>query len=111
MEKWKPFVNHAIEVLDRPHGHEVKDFYKSIGCNTNLNFNLRKSDGDLNRYYCLSDNGDIMYRTKEYCDDNNIKIVTLEEAKRIVNSGGSIVSTVAPSINISSTKIVGRVIC
>jgi hypothetical protein len=111
MEKWKSFVNHAIEVLDRPHGHEVKDFYKSIGCTSNLKFNMRKSDCDVNRYYCLSDGGSIMYRSKEYCDDNNFKIVTLEEAKRIVDGGGSIVSTVAPSINISTTKIIGRVIC
>jgi len=113
MEKWKALINHGIELLDDNHGREVREFYRNLNVSDVGRFgfcNTRK-DRDSTRFYIIQENGLINNVSYDFCHDNKIKIVTLEEAKRIVDGGGSIVSTVAPSVNISSTKIVGRVIC
>jgi hypothetical protein len=112
MEKWKAFVNHAIELLDRSHGQEVKAFYQSIGVRNYANYDYTaiKADNDDGRYYYIDEYGNVDNITKRSCDNQGIKIVTLEEAKRIVNGESSIIST-TPSINISTTKIIGRIIC
>jgi len=111
MEKWKALVNHTIEVLDPTHGQEVKSFYQSIGVKTgNLFFGNTKESSDNRRFYMVSSDGETDYWSEDESKKRNLKFVTLDEAKRIVNSGISIIST-TPSINISSTKIIGRIIC
>jgi hypothetical protein len=113
MEKWKALINHGIELLDDNHGREVREFYKNLNVSNvdRFGFCNTKKDRDLTRFYLIQENGLINNVSDDFCHNNNFKIVTLEEAKKIVDGGGSIVSTVAPSINISTTKIIGRIIC
>ena len=112
MEKCKALVNHTIEVLDPAHGQEVKSFYQSIGVKTgNLSFANTKESSDNRRFYMVCSDGETDYCSESESKERNLKFVTLEEAKRIVDSGSSIITTTDPSINISSTKIIGRIIC
>jgi len=112
MEKWKALVNHTIEALDKRHANEIYEFYQSIGVQLDvLSFIRYKSDGDERRFYMVCSNGCYDYWSESESKERNLKFVTLDEAKRIVDGGSSIISTTDPSINISSTKIVGRVIC
>jgi hypothetical protein len=112
MEKWKALVNHTIELLDGSHGQEVKDFYQSIGVYVyGSSFNRHKADCDERRFYMVTIDGNYDFWSESESRERKLKIVTLEEAKRIVNGGSSIIPTTESSINISTTKIIGRIIC
>ena len=112
MEKWKALINHTIEALDKRHAIEIYEFYQSIGVTLEVSAFVRyKSDGDTRRFYMVRSNGGYDYWSESESKVRNLKFVTLEEAKRIVDGGSSIISTTESSINISTTKIVGRIIC
>ena len=113
MEKWKSFINHGISVLNRNHGGLVKEFYESIGINTDRwGFNAYKKQSDYHNYY-IDENGVIDNVSDSYVLNYNIKIVTLEEAIKLVGNNNpieNIISLDADVYQIKTKKISGKVV-
>ena len=78
--------NVVIEVLDKEHGKKVIDFFKSKGIDTRFfNGNETKKDNSDSRYYGLINNIFYCYTIQE-AENNNAKIVTLEELMKSTNT-------------------------
>lgn len=79
-------LNTQIEALDRKHGAEIVQFYKDNGFNVGLFAGSEsKEDNSECRWYGVDIKGFFDNREKE---SSNIKTITLEEAKTLVNNTG-----------------------
>lgn len=74
--------NQVIEVLDRDHGRNVIQYWKSKGVDTSVMLGIRtKKKGDLFRYYGVIDGYFNVYSEREAAE-NNAEIIELPKEEK-----------------------------
>ena len=78
--------NVVIEVLDIEHGQKVKQLFERNGEKlTSWKFNSTKKSNDPYRFYGYR-YGIFEGRIKEWVETHNLKVLTLEEATKLLDS-------------------------